>query len=78
MDERAAIDNNKMEDRSTTMVNYQLFFFVIPGARLSRTPSLSGTLGASLRPGGGVVVGRGMGSKLLAGRHRDLNPGPPA
>ncbi len=25
MDERAAIDNNKMEDRSTTMVNYQLF-----------------------------------------------------
>ncbi len=30
------------------------FFFVIPGARLSRTPSLSGTLDASLRPGGGV------------------------
>ncbi len=29
-------------------------FFVIPGARLSRTPSLSGTLDASLRPGGGV------------------------
>ena len=33
-------------------------FFVISGARLSRTPSLSGTLG---------VVGRGMGSKLFGG-----------
>ncbi len=30
------------------------FFWGIPGARLSRTPSLSGTLDASLRPGGGV------------------------
>ncbi len=29
-------------------------FLVIPGARLLRTPSLSGTLDASLRPGGGV------------------------
>ncbi len=39
-------------------------FFVIPGARLSRTPSLSGTFDASLQPGG-RVVGRSMGSKLL-------------
>ncbi len=34
--------------------DYWLFFLVIQGARLSRTPSLSGTLEASLRPGGGV------------------------
>ncbi len=51
-------------------------FFVIPGARLPRTPSLSGTLDASLRPGGGVWGC--LGSKLLVGRHRDSNPGPPA
>ncbi len=31
-----------------------LIFFVIPGAWLSRTPSLSGTLDTSLQPGGGV------------------------
>ncbi len=31
-----------------------LVFFVIPGARLSRTPSLSDILDTSLRPGGGV------------------------
>ena len=41
-------------------------FLVFPGARLSRTPSLSGTLDASLRPGGGVVW-RDMGSKLWWG-----------
>ena len=34
-----------------------VMFFVIPCARLSRTPYLSGTLDTSLRPGGGVYGG---------------------
>ncbi len=39
----------------------EIIFFVIQGARLSRTPSLSGTLATSLRPGGWVGE---VGSKL--------------
>ncbi len=42
---------------------YYIFFLVIPGARLSRTPSLSRTLDTSLRPGGRVWGC--LGSKLL-------------
>ncbi len=57
------------------MLKLIVTFFVIPGARLSHTPSLSGTLDTSLRPGGGVGE---VGSKLEVGRHQDLNPGPPS
>ena len=39
---------------STNLHRWGNYFFVIQGARLSRTPSLSGTLDASLRPGGGL------------------------
>ncbi len=58
------------------------FFFVIPGAwplayTIPRGPFWGGgTLDTSLRPGGGVWGC--LGSKLLMGRHRDWNPGPPA
>ena len=52
-----------------------LFFLVIPGARLSRTPSLSGPLThlCDLEAGYG-----GVWAPNLVGRHRDSNPGPPA
>ena len=47
------------------------FFVVIPGARLSRTPSLSGTLDTSLWPGGRVGE---VGSKLWWGGTRIQTP----
>ena len=49
---------------------------VIPGPRLSRKPSLSGTLDTYLRPGGGLWGVLGL--QTLVGRHWDSNPGPPA
>ncbi len=59
-----------------------LFFFVIPGAwplayTIPHGPFWGGgTLDTSLRRRGGVWGC--LGSKLLMGRHRDWNPGPPA
>ena len=74
--DRAAEEDDKVKVEDWIEIIY-LIIFVIRGARLSRTPSLAGTLDTSLRPGGGVV-GRGYGLLTLVGRHRDSNPGPPA
>ncbi len=55
--------------------NGYIKFFGHPGCSAFSYTIPFGTLDASLRPGGGVW---GRWAPKLVGRHRDLNPGPPA
>ena len=50
-----------------------ILFLVVPGAQLSRTPSLSGTLDTSLRPGGGVSR-EGYGLQTFGGAALGMEP----
>ena len=61
--------------KTNAVVHTVQLFFGHPGCSAFAYTIPFGTLDASLRPGGGVW---GRWAPKLVGRHRDLNPGPPA